>query len=192
MIKRRHIQLKLKEDLLGTIPKNKDVYATFIASKCADKGLAEEEVATVQSIEERGWTGFHQDEEGFFIYDYAIKGFLCEAARTIKTFGTLKQLQDKFKRYAFIRERRVRLPEPKAYLERPLRALTPMGPRVTVVRSDKVPAGTVLDFHLDILDASGISEGCVKEVLSYGQFVGLGQWRTGSYGRFEVVKFEEV
>ena len=53
-------------------------------------------------MEERGWTGFHKDEQGSFIYNYTLKGFLCEAARTLKEWGVVKQLQDKFKRHCFV------------------------------------------------------------------------------------------
>lgn len=185
------ITIKLQEHLLGTVPKNPEVYKTFVATKAADLGLAEEEVATVESLEEKGWTGFHKDEEGHFIYNYLIKGFLCESARTLKTFGPLKQLQDKFKRYAFVTPRRIRLPDPAGVLERPLRAQTAQGPRVALARSDYIKAGTEISFTVEILDASGISRGCLEQVLDYGSRLGLGQWRTGSWGTFEVVSLEE-
>lgn len=186
------VKIRLAEDLLGTIPKNKEIYAQFVASKVAEaQGL--EEVETVQEICQKGWTGFHADEEGPFLYDYAVKGFLCEAARTLKQFGLLKQLQDKFKRYVFVLPRRVRLPEIDVEpLERPLRAMTALGPRVTLARSDVVKAGAELTFTLRVLEVSGITQNCVKEVLSYGALMGLGQWRSGGFGRFEIVEMEEI
>lgn len=186
------VRIKLIEHLLGTTPKNESVYRDFIAAKAADLGLAEEETATVESLEARGWTGFMKDDDGHFLYNYLVKGFLTESARTLKTFGTLKQLQDKFKRYVFVGPRRIRLPEPAGVLERPLRAQTALGPRVALVRSDYIEAGTELEFDVTVLDPSGITEGCLREVLSYGQFLGLGQWRTGSWGSFEVMSVDEV
>ena len=63
----------------------------------------------------------------------------------------VKQLQDKVKRYCFVRPRKVRLPAIAGQLERPLRAQTAQGPRVTVVRSDIVPAGSCISFELHVL-----------------------------------------
>lgn len=193
--KQFEVEVELIEPLLGTVPKNKDVYAKFIASKAADLELAAEEIATVKELENRGWTGFHEDEDGPFLYNYSVKGFLCEAARTLKQFGLLKQLQDKFTRYVFVFPRRIRLPKPDgefAVLERPLRAQTAQGPRVTVTRSDVVPEGTKIKFTMDVLEGSGITQGCIEKVLSYGHYKGLGQWRNGGFGSFELVKLEEV
>lgn len=193
-LKEYKVKIELTENLLGTVPKNKDVYAKYVATKSPN---AEEEVATVQEVEDRGWTGFHADEKGPFLYDYAIKGFLCEAARTIKQFGATKQLQDKFKRFSFVfgekGSRKVRLPKiSDTPLERPLRAMTAQGPRVTVTRSDVVEAPAVITFTVKILDGGSITEGCLREVLGYGELCGLGQWRTGSWGRFRVLELEEV
>ncbi|OWK46598.1 hypothetical protein FRUB_00297 [Fimbriiglobus ruber] len=187
--------MKLVEDLLGTTPKNQNIYRDFVASKAVDMGLVDEEAATVEDLDEveaRGWTGFMRDDEGHFIYNYAVKGFLCESARTLKQFGAMKQLKDKFKRSVFVWPRRIRLPDPTEVLERPLRAETPLGPRVALTRSDVLKAGTVIEFELEVLDVLGVTEACVREVLSYGKFIGLGQWRTGGYGAFEVVEFVEI
>ena len=187
------VEIEITEDLLGTISKNKEVYATYIASKAAEIEQREEEISTVTEIEERGWTGFHTDDKGPFLYDYVVKGFLCESARTLKQFGALKQLQDKFKRYVFVTPRRIRLPQiAEKPLERPLRAMTAQGPRVTVTRSDVVTAGARLVFQVTILDGAGITQKCLEKVLDYGKYMGLGQWRSGGFGRFKVIRVDEV
>src|SRR5262245_58256340 len=236
---RYSVTLRLVTEMLGTVPKNREVYKSFISDKArehqekeakraakdreraAKKGngdvddprfadgtvaTAEEASArageeietvpepTVEDIEAKGWTGFHQDERGPFVYDYFVKGFLCEAARTLKEHGTVKQLQDKFKRYVFPQPRRIYLPIPKeafSCLERPLRAQTPLGPRVTVVRSDLVPEGTEITFDIVVLAGGGITRKILLDVLEYGALSGFGQWRTGGFGRFEVVKCEK-
>lgn len=222
------VEVRLLHPMLGTVPKRKEVYAAFIATKAAahadkmnKKGIGQfesgaptddpdavaalqaEEVETVKDIEEKGWTGFMQDDEGPFLYDYVVKGFLSEAARTIKESGNVKQLQDKVKRYCFVQPRRVRLPRPTApegaagepalaVLERPLRAQTAMGPRVTVVRSDLMPEETTIRFTLRVIKGGGLTGSILRDVLSYGEFQGLGQWRTGGWGRFEVVTFKKT
>jgi hypothetical protein len=211
-LKEFKVTLELLEDMLGTVPMAKDLYSKHLASKATerlekmrDQGIPmadgspvtdaaiaaaiKEETATVADSEERGWTTFHKDGEGFFIYNYAIKGFLCEAARTLKEGEsdegeTTKQLSDKFKRYCFVTPRRIRLVEPMGTLERPLRAQTAKGPRVALVRSDFIAAGTQLAFDLRVLEGGGISVTTLKDVLSYGALMGLGQWRSGGYGTF--------
>jgi hypothetical protein len=185
------VELEFTERVLGTVPANKEIYSSYIASKAADLGLAEEEVETVQTLEDKGHTGFHKDDKGCFIYNYMMKGFLCESARTNKTFGVLKQLQDKFKRHVFVQPRRIRLPEPSGVLERPLRAQTALGPRVCLARSDYLAEGTKIKFEVEILDVAGITKGCLEQVLDYGSRIGLGQWRSGGFGTFLVLKLEE-
>lgn len=190
------VTVQLMTDLLGTCPKNKSVYKTFIATKAPNPD-PEGEALTIEECEEKGWTTFHKDAKGPFLYDYAVKGFLCEAARTLKTWGTIKQLQDKYKRYVFVYgedgSRFVRLPAIDAEpLERPLRAMTAQGPRVTVTRSDVVKAGAKLDFRIKVIEGSGITETCLREVISYGELIGLGQWRSGAFGRIKLLNIEEV
>jgi hypothetical protein len=151
-----------------------------------------EEEESIEEVEERGWTGFPRDQDGPFMWDYQLKGFLCEAARTIGQIGETKQLQDKVKRYCFVKPRRIRLPEPEEYMERPLRAQTAQGPRVALVRSDVIKAGASLEFHLWVLKGGKLSKSILKDVLEYGSLCGLLQWRTGGWGRFETVSLEEL
>lgn len=217
-ITKYRVTVELIEPLLGTVPRRKEVYADFIATRAAQHAeknerfasgeeatgevateLAEEETECIKELEEKGWTGFHEDDEGPFLFDYAIKGFLSESARTLKEADSegsdkkLKQLQDKFKRYVFVKPRRVRLPAiMDKPLERPLRAMTAQGPRVTVTRSDQIAEGARITFDLWVLHGGGITLPIIKDVLEYGGLIGFGQWRSGGYGRFDVVSIEEL
>lgn len=78
--------------------------------------------------------------------------------------------------------------------------MTMQGPRVTVVRSDYVDAGTKFTARLILLDnysakekKAEITADVLREILSYGRFRGLGQFRNGSYGRFtfEMVELKD-
>jgi len=215
------VELCLLEDLLGTVPKNQKVFSSYLLTKAREavakdrsKGIplasgeanteesAEEVLAvepeTIGEVEERGWTTFHQDDTGPFLFDYAVKGFLKESARTMKTYKVgkteVKQLQDKISRYCFVTPRKIYLGaiDSDHPLERPLRAMTAQGPRVTVVRSDRVHAGSKLIFQLSVLKGGQITHNMLADILAYGQFQGLGQWRSGSYGRFEVVRLDRL
>ena len=191
---RLNIKIRLIEPLLGTVPKDPEVYKRFIASKAPDSATGEQETETVEEIEEGGWTGFHRDEKGLFIYNYMIKGFLKSACEVCMATGIIKKIpayKKWFDLLVFVEPRRISLgkDKPDGNLERPLRAMTAMGPRVTVCRSDYVNAGTEIDFTIRILKNPKISQKTIKQILEYGRYVGLGQWRgSGGYGKFEVVE----
>jgi hypothetical protein len=70
--------------------------------------------------------------------------------------------------------------------ERPLRAETAQGPRVSVVASETVPAGSTLTFQIHLLKRELLPE--VWEWLQYGAMQGLGQWRSGGHGKFVVTQ----
>lgn len=196
-----NVELVFTTDLLGGSPKNKEVYAAFIGSKIAKRqnpidGGFEAEVQTVQEVEEKGWTGFHSDEQGIFLYDYQIKGFLKEAANTLKEGLKEKNLRSKVDSYVFVEQRKIRvnrsatsletLLEPDGILERPLRCMTMQGPRVSLQRSDMIRAGRAISFTILALDVTPMKDldSMLVHILDYGALKGLLQWRNGGYGRF--------
>lgn len=189
------VVIELTEPMLGTIPKNQEVYAQYIASKAPSPELADEEAnaGTVDDLEKSGWTGFHEDGDGLFLYDYAILGFLKEAGNTLKDQLGVRNLRSKIDMFVYVEPRCVRIPGGVAgVLERPLRAMTAQGPRVALARSDYVDAGTRLNFQLKILKNKEVTPKLIRRVLEFGTLKGLGQFRNGSYGRFKVISFEEV
>ena len=187
------ITLTFNTALLGTVPKDKNVYAAHILSKAReiDPDVAESELETVQEVEEKGWTGFHEDEDGLFIYSYMIKGFLKSALEALMAMGDVKKIPAYKKwidKLIFIEPRKLHfgMAQPDGIEERPLRAMTAQGPRVTVARSDKIDAGrqikcTIVFFEND----KKITEEVIEACLGYGEYVGLGQWRgSGGFGQF--------
>lgn len=192
------VESELIEPMLGTVPKNPNVYAAYVASKAASPEVAAEEIDLERlrsDVEESGWTGFHQDEQGrLFIYNYMVLGFLKEAGNTLKTQLKVANLRSKVEQYVYVEPRRIYLGKtvPDGVLERPLRAMTMQGPRVTVTRSDYVDAGTKIKYEIRVLVNKEITDTVIAELLSFGQLKGLGQWRNGSYGRFRVVNLERT
>lgn len=192
------VDITLTEPMLGTVPYNKEIYAEFI-EKSKPKEISEDETATVPERDEKtGWTGFHVDEngKGLFIYDYMVKGFMKNAASSLKEFDDVgkeeKGQKQLINNLVFVFPRRIFLHKKKGdgVLERPLRAQTMQGPRVTLVRSDQVAEGTKFKCEIIVLDGNRITEAKLRKWLDYGAFMGLGQFRNGSYGRFtyEMVK----
>ena len=191
MVKKWHVKCTFIEPLLGTVSKNKAVYATYIAS-LAEKAVTEsgeppdieDEIASVTEREESGWTGFHEDPDGAYLYDYQVKGFLKEAGNVLKDIVKVKNLRSKIDSYTFVRPRKIRLASVGEPLERPLRAQTAQGPRVTLVRSDTVAAGSTIEFDIVALPHKELDGDLLHTLLSYGEMKGLGQWRNGGFGSF--------
>jgi hypothetical protein len=179
--------------------------------------LAAEEAALLPA-EDKGVTVFRRydvatkeaGKSGLILLDYMGKGFLKEAGEAMgideKSVWGLRSKLDKwlfigkfegrkFKadRYLPIMRDGKQVMEPDGVLERPLRAMTMQGPRVTLAASEYVNAGASLSFHITILPLAEtakvkITEEAIKEwVEILGQLCGLGQWRSGGYGRFEAV-----
>ena len=78
------------------------------------------------------------------------------------------------------------------YLHRSLRAQTLQGPRVTLVKSEVVPAGSKISFTLKVMKNSPITEEGLKKLFSVGEIFGIGQWRNAGYGQFkyELIKVD--
>jgi len=181
-------KIVLTTEILGTVPKDPTIYKTYIESKKPET-QEEEESLTVTNAEEKGWTGFHSDENGLFLYEYAIKGFLKQAGNTLKESLKLKALRSKIDDYCFVSPRRIYLKKekPDGVVERPIRVMTAQGPRVSLLRSDYVAAGTEIMFTINLLAHKELTMDIIKTLLKYGELMGLGQFRNGGYGRFRVV-----
>lgn len=97
-------------------------------------------------------------------------------------------------REVFVSPRRIRLNMPEGteigWCERPLRAETKQGPRVALARSETVPIGTTMEFTVCAYNHKLMP--VLKQMLLYGALKGLGQWRSGGKGSFEVEVLEEV
>jgi len=192
-VKTYHVDVTFTEHMLGTVTKNKDVYADYIASKAPEGTKTDDEIETVQEMEEKGWTGFHMDEKGNpLIYDYTWKGFFKESASFMKRVGDTRSAKlTAFKKIidglVFVGPRRIPLIIPEGetmgVLERPLRAQTAQGERVALARSDTVPPGTKCSFEVRVLGDT-VTEDILREWLDYGALHGFGQWRNGGWGVF--------
>ncbi len=189
---RYKVKLTFIEPILGTVPKDPEVYAAHIATRAAldDEQLAEE-LATVEKMEEKGWTGFHQVDGKPILYDYVIKGFFKDACGMLRrATGTKSSKLTAYKKVidglVFIKPRQIALSlngGKMDVLERPLRAQTAQGERVCLARSDTCPVGTSLEFT--VLIVGKVKEPLLVEWLDYGVLRGLGQWRSAGWGAFE-------
>jgi hypothetical protein len=190
------VTLTFIEELLGATPKNRKIWAGNIGDKAdITEEQYDEELSTVPDNgngDNKGWTGFHVDEEGnFFLYDYVIKGFFKDACSMLRrSSSTLSSKLSAHKKIVdglvMIVPRRLTLHLPPGgemgTLERPLRAQTAQGERVAIAKSDTFPPGSQVSFEIAVLGK--VAEKQLREWLDYGYWRGLCQWRNGGYGRF--------
>lgn len=192
------VRLTFTEHLLGTAPKDKSIYKSYIASKLADmpEEQVNDEVASLGEQEEKCWTGFHLQDGKPVLLDYMIKGFMKDACSMLhRANGSASSKVKAYKKIIdgliFVSPRNIpiALSGKMGVLERPLRCSTPQGERVALTRSDYAPAGSTIDLTLTVL-GDDVSEVLLEEWLNYGALRGLGQWRNGSYGRYTWVYVE--
>lgn len=186
------VRLTFTEPILGTSPADPDIYRKFVASKAPDAASVEDEVASLgaDTVAEKAMTVFPRLDDGTpYLYDYQIKGFFkdtCGGLRKVK--GTASE---KIKAYKKEIDKLI-FPEPRTIpllfegevgeCQRPLRAQTAQGERISLAMSEEIPAGATCEFTVVCLCDD--HEKAVREWLNYGRLSGIGQWRNSGKGRF--------
>lgn len=180
------------EPILGLSPANEDIYRDFVASKAPDAASIEEEVEAlgVDAVAEDRMTVFPRMEDGTpFFWDYQIKGFFkdtCGGLRKIK--GTesskIKAFKKQIDKLIFPAPRKIPIifEGEMGECQRPLRASTPQGERISLAISEEIPAGAHID--VDIIYLSDDDDDLIREWLDYGRLSGISQWRNSGKGRF--------
>ncbi len=202
------VKLTFLEPVLGTAPSDKDIYSRFIGDKAPDAPSLEEEVAAIgaDEITERGTTVFPRDKQSRpIIWNYQVEGFFKSACGFLNKVPNT--LSSKVKAYKKTIDGRIfvegpvdednptgrMIPIADAFpidiCERPLRASTAQGERVSLARSEEIPAGASITFTVKCWVDSDIE--LVKEWLDYGRYNGLCQWRNSGRGRFSYIVLEE-
>lgn len=192
-MKKLKVRLTFTEPLLGSSPNNEEIYEDFIGSKAPNAATMEEEIESIglAAVKEKGMTVFPRMDDGVtpFIYDYHIKGFFKDSC------GGLRRVKDskssKIKAYKKEIDKLI-FPKPRCIpimnygeigkCQRPLRAMTMQGERVSLACSEEIQAGAFIEFSILIL--SDDLEAVVREWLDYGELAGFGQWRNSGKGRF--------
>ena len=177
-----HVRLTFDEPLLGTSPANSEIYREFIGSKAPDAASVEDEVAALgaDAVAERGMTVFPQLEDGTpFLWDYQIKGFFKDACGVLrkvpgKRSSKIKAYKKEIDGLIFPQPRKIplALSGPVRECQRPLRAQTAQGERVSLAMSEEVPEGSAVEFDVVCLDDGQADN--VREWLDYGALRGIG------------------
>ena len=211
------VRMEFLTDLLGSAPMNKELFLKYQDTKKvkARKHQPPEEIAlqesgpvevdTIPEMEDH-LTGFPRDPVTgeLFLYNYVVKGFLKNAAACVplpadhvaQNPKAKLKLETQIIRWCFVRPRQLFLgvTAPTDILERPLRAMTMQGPRVTLAASERMQvegiATPALSVACEVVILPGyhvLTPAAILDLLAYGEYQGLGQWKTGGYGQFRVV-----
>lgn len=193
-MKELRIRLTFIDDLLGTMPGNRDIFTDFVAKK-AETVNEEAEAIPVDEALEKGTTVFPRTaDDKPFLYDYQIRGYFKESCKFLKKVDGTKSSKEKAYKQKidgliFVKDRQnvINTDKEIGICERPLRASTPQGERISLSRSESIAEGATMEFTVICMVDSDID--LVKEWLDYGRFHGTGQWRNSGKGRFT---WEEV
>lgn len=191
--------------LLGSSPASRAIRTQYIASKAPTSELREEEEANARDLDEKGLTVFTRNErDQLCLMGYQIKGFFKAALLALKGQIKISAPKSKIDTLVFVEPRYIPilrngapLRDEDDVLERPLRAQTMQGERVTLAASEQIDAPWSIEIEISMMPSNGtkLSEALTWDVietaLDYGAYHGLGQWRNADYGRFIWQRLDE-
>lgn len=186
------VRLTLTEEALGMMPASKEIYTQYIAANAPDAKTREEEIEEngIDEVVKQGTTVFPRLSNGVpFFWDYQIRGMFKDSMGMLrKVSGSKASSVTSYKKVVdgliFIKERKIPILHygQEGVCQRPLRTEGPTGSRTALASSETVPEGATIEFTIQLFDKK--YEAAVREVLDYGVFRGIGQWRNSGKGRF--------
>jgi hypothetical protein len=185
--------------MLGSQPGKDTSASDFIRDKAREEHpelqIPPDEVESLPSEVQKGTTCFYRTADGkrLAMRNYQIKGAIKDAAMVLNGLRGVKYLRSKIDNVLFVNPVELPIettadPDKMEYVERPLRAMTMQGPRVSLARSEMIPTGAVVKCKITLypVPSSQIDEAMLRELLDYSSQKGLLQWRnSGYYGQYE-------
>ena len=165
------VRLTFLEPVLGTWPSNENIARDFIASKAPDASTIEDEIAALgaDAVAEKGKTVFPRTDGQPILYDYQIKGFFKDACGMLarvksKKSSALKAYKKIIDGLIFVEPRMIPI-EVNGEIgecQRPLRAQTAQGERVSLANSEEIPAGSSIELDIVMLDEKAHKEAVLE------------------------------
>jgi len=179
------VEFVLLTEMLGTTPKNPEIYKQFIENK-KPKTENENERETIEALEEKGYVGFHKDDKGLFLYDYMIKGFLKNAGNVVRVSKNIPGLKQKVVNFVNVIPRRIYLDKqnPDGIIEQAITGWTSSGKITALQRCDYVSTGTKFECEIQVIENPTIKKELLCDLLEYGKIQGLLKFRQGGFGKF--------
>jgi hypothetical protein len=208
-MKNIRIRIRFLDPILGMSPSDENLYLKYIASKNPDPDFdPADELEAIIGEESSTITVFPRNNAGEpCFFDYQLRGFFKESCSMLarsngvdengkksrKKAVTLSGMETAYKKLVdgniFVYPRKVPIcyEGDMSLCQRPLRASTPQGERITLACSEEIPEGAVIEFDVKIMRDHDVD--LVAEWMAYGEYHGMGQWRNSGKGRFMVEKF---
>lgn len=198
----KRIRIELIDEMLGTNPGDKKIHERFINSKAPDAETREEELTHLptEDMVSKEMTVFYRNADGdpemacYHLYGFfkSACGYLrkVKGSQSSKLKAYKKTIDGLIKVYPDANDKtgrfiKLNLPDGGdiGNCQRPLRAQTMQGERVALANSETVPAGTWFECDICVWDPD--TWNYIEEWLKYGEFNGLGQWRSSGKGAFK-------
>jgi len=204
MWKKYEIELQFTTPFASSTPKNpKDIEAMLEARMPAKPPegatplpeLAEqvaEEVGATEAVE-RGYATFKQDENGLYYEARCVRAHIKDCASQLQGLLGIKAFKSKVANRVYVEPAKIYLgkSEPDGNEIRIVHAMTMKGPRSSLKTIDYVDK-PVLKFTLKVMDDGVIGQGILEAIFEYGGEHGMGQERSQDWGKYELVKLQEV
>lgn len=211
-MKKIHIKIRFTDPVLGMSPSNPELYENYILSKKPNRGEADgaDELDSIGSDDsERGTvTVFPRMDDGTpCFFDYQIRGFFKDSCKLLAHVKGVDETGKRSKKKAatlsgalvayqkvidgniFVSPRKIAIHTDQGITlcQRPLRAMTAKGERISLACSEEIAAGAWAEFDVTLYNDEDLD--VLAEWMAYGRDHGMGQWRNSGRGRFEVEEF---
>ena len=189
--------------LLGVTPTTETLLTEFVMSKA--KLTEEQQEAEIEAMPQSdipGLTGFSRNKKDeLCISHHHIKGFFKEALKALRATDKVAAYKTKVDLLIFaeptliplMRDGKPIMEEDRIF-ERPIRIERMTGTQTALCASEAVDDPWYFDVEITLLPDTGsapLTWAIAEEALGYGAYHGLGQWRSGGYGRFTFKRIDE-
>lgn len=204
MWKTYEVELRFTTPFASSTPKNPKDIESMLTAQAPSKPpenptplpeLAEqiaEEVGATEEVE-RGYATFKRDENGLYYEARCIRAHIKDCANQLQGLLHIKALKAKVANKVYVEPAKIYLgkKEPDGSETRIIHALTMKGPRSSLKTIDYVDKPT-LKFRLKVLEDGVIDRDILVSIFEYGGTHGAGQERNQDWGKYELVKLQEV
>jgi hypothetical protein len=212
MWKKYEVELHFTTPFASSTPKNpKDIEAMIVARAPSDSQLkrrmeAGEDITPLDKLAdqvgeeveaeeeaERGYATFKRDDNGLYYEARCVRAHIKDCANQLQGLLGIKALKSKVANRVYVEPSKIYLgkKEPDGNETRIVHAMTMKGPRSSLKTIDYVDQ-PVLKFQLKVLDDGLVDRDLLEAIFEYGGEHGMGQERSQDWGKYEMVKLEEV
>jgi len=206
------VELKFTTPFASSTPKNRNnIESMLIAQAPSDKELkrrqeAGEPITTIPELAEqiaeeveadeeveKGYATFKRDENGLYYEARCVRAHIKDCANQLQGLLHIRALKAKVANKVYVEPAKIYLgkKEPDGSETRIIHAITLRGPRSSLKTIDYVDKPT-LKFSLKVLEDDVIDRDILEAIFEYGSKHGMGQERSQDWGKYELVKLQEM